>query len=641
MSHRPYSGHSIAELEELAEAATTVAGLDLLANELRHRRTHRARELADHVSARLARLRGQASSDRVSAAAPKSAASRPMPARRAPRVNTGSTFPPTDEQITARDLFASGRSLKISAFAGTGKTSTLKLMAHARGGHGLYLAFNRAIANEAKQDFPSSVESKTTHALALRGIRRTHSFDNQKLFNNINANQVAEILDLKKIKGPENIIIEPRQQAFLRQKTVQLFCQSSASEISVDHVPLTGKLRRLSTENQEKTRQWVRKGAIELWQRMLAPNDPIPLGHDGYLKLWTLDEPTLAFDYILLDEAQDTNGAVLGTLLKQQTQLIFVGDRHQQIYEWRGAVNAMEKISTDAEAFLTQSFRFGPEIAEAASGLLRALGETRRLRGNDAITSTIADSGETRTVLARTNATVIEETLAALEAERKPLVVGGTAELERLVSDVFELMKGNPGNHPDFFGFKNWEEVVAFAETEEGESLQTFVSLVQKNGPKRLWVAIKSAVSDESLADVVISTAHKAKGCQWPSVRIASDFAITPSKKKPAAESGAAESRLFYVAITRPRELLAVEPVVLQSFTNGAIHAGKHRRAVADVGPEPTIRRHRPPEQSRPAAVEVGSAQMEWPFERERRPPDREPKPKPTERRGFFSRWFS
>jgi hypothetical protein len=27
--------------------------------------------------------------------------------------------------------------------------------------------------------------------------------------------------------------------------------------------------------------------------------------------------------------------------------MIYVGDKYQQIYEWRGAVNAMEKIETD------------------------------------------------------------------------------------------------------------------------------------------------------------------------------------------------------------------------------------------------------------------------------------------------------
>jgi hypothetical protein len=54
---------------------------------------------------------------------------------------------PTDEQLSAIELFADQRNLKINAFAGTGKTATLRMIAeYASGRRGLYLAFNRAIA---------------------------------------------------------------------------------------------------------------------------------------------------------------------------------------------------------------------------------------------------------------------------------------------------------------------------------------------------------------------------------------------------------------------------------------------------------------------------------------------------------------
>ncbi|WP_234841934.1 UvrD-helicase domain-containing protein [Sinorhizobium meliloti] len=72
----------------------------------------------------------------------------------------------------------------------------------------------------------------------------------------------------------------------------------------------------------------------------------------------------------MLDEAQDTNPVVLDILQRQRGQLIYVGDRYQQIYEWRGAVNAMESIDTDASTYLTTSFRFGDAIAELATKML-------------------------------------------------------------------------------------------------------------------------------------------------------------------------------------------------------------------------------------------------------------------------------
>lgn len=90
---------------------------------------------------------------------------------------------------------------------------------------------------------------------------------------------------------------------------------------------------------------------------------PAP-GHDIYLKLWALSEPNIPkADYVLFDEAQDADPLMLGILLKQRsTQVIYVGDAHQQIYAWRGAVNAMRQLPLP-ESRLTTSFRFGEEIA--------------------------------------------------------------------------------------------------------------------------------------------------------------------------------------------------------------------------------------------------------------------------------------
>ena len=60
----------------------------------------------------------------------------------------------TDEQTNAVDLFKTSQSLKISAFAGTGKTSTLTAVAKSTQKSGLYLAFNKSIAAEATTKFP-------------------------------------------------------------------------------------------------------------------------------------------------------------------------------------------------------------------------------------------------------------------------------------------------------------------------------------------------------------------------------------------------------------------------------------------------------------------------------------------------------
>jgi hypothetical protein len=360
---------------------------------------------------------------------------------------------------------------------------------------------------------------------------------------------------------------------------------------------------------------WALEQASALWARMTAPQDPIPLGHDGYLKLWALAHPKLSSEYILLDEAQDTNAVVLGVLREQDAQTVYVGDKHQQIYEWRGAINAMEKITGCDEAFLTQSFRFGDEIASAASRVLARLGEQHRIRGNPAVLSRIAPAGDARAVLARTNATVILEILEATNAGRKACVVGGTKDLTRLLSDVYELKAGKPGVCPEFFGFQDWREVVEFADTEEGESIRTFVQLVQHHGEGKLWAAVKKAHDDEGSADIILSTAHKAKGREWDSVRLADDFLTARLGLRAAPEV-----RLFYVAMTRSRKALIVDSATLSTFTTDAWKMGaadQDRMRAHERGTHPHPESSRSP-QARPRLAPI--REVISPTVRERHP---------------------
>ena len=111
--------------------------------------------------------------------------------------------------------------------------------------------------------------------------------------------------------------------------------------------------------------------------------DDVFLGHDGYFKLWSLSQLHLDYDFILLDEAQDSNPALLSVLSAQTVPVVFVGDRYQQIYQWRGAVNAMESLKTADVASLTTSFRFGQGIANVATKILSVLDASVRVNGID------------------------------------------------------------------------------------------------------------------------------------------------------------------------------------------------------------------------------------------------------------------
>lgn len=491
-------------------------------------------------------------------------------------------FPPTDEQEKAVDHFIRSDSMKISAFAGTGKTSTLRfLAATAPKERGLYLAFNRAIAKEARGVFTAKTDCRTTHSAALKDLRPRYAFPKEKWFDNIGPKQLASAWEIERYDAG-SMVLEPDMTTYLAIQAVKRFCHSGDDDVGAHHVRLAGKALGLSAERRVELEEFVLAMARQLWASRISEKSDIPLGHDGYLKLWSISKPQLAYAFVLLDEAQDTNPAILSILKRQKTQMIYVGDKHQQIYEWRGAENAMETIEGVAETHLTMSFRFGPAIADAANQVLAALGESKPLVGDPNKRSEVVGDGSARAVLTRSNAMLFREIVNALDNNMRPHVVGGTKDMKAMLRDVDRLQRGEPGARPEFFGFTNWAEVVEYALKPEGENLAPFVNLVEQLGRGALWRAILSTTDDEADADIVASTAHKAKGREWKSVRLSEDFASAELENGRIPYS---EARLFYVAMTRAEERLVVDPALLYAFTHKlAPDALDGRRAAPDLG---------------------------------------------------------
>lgn len=482
---------------------------------------------------------------------------------------------PTPEQTDSVEKFQTGKKLRINAYAGCGKTTVLKQIARATDKRGLYVCFNKSIAEAARKDFPDTVACSTMHSLAYRAMMR--KYPKHKLTGRINGSYLAEKLGLQsKTVGPD-LSLTPRGVGYLIAAALSRWQSSGRDELQPFDVPLDGRLESLGPTDAKSLQRFIAARATGLWDRMTDKDDDIPLGHDGYLKLWALSRPSLPGDFILLDEAQDTNGVVMELMRHQDAQLVCVGDKHQQIYEWRGARNAMVELPADLEARLSTSFRFGTAIADHASEILALLDETVPLKGNPERTSSIGHVDSPRAILCRNNVTLLSELFASLEAGLKPCIVGGTAEVMSFVNAAERLMNRQSVDFPlEFFGFKDWDEVRHVAETDEGaKELQRWVSLIDKYGVDKLRQSLERLPKHEIDGDLVLSTGHKSKGREWPSVRLCDDFlrGIRTEKenrekqaldtiKPPTAEEHAAELRLFYVAATRGQEHLEVHPTL-------------------------------------------------------------------------------
>jgi len=473
-------------------------------------------------------------------------------------------YAPTPEQLDAIESFNSGQDCKIEARAGSGKTTTLQFMTEKYQKKGIYLAFNRKTSNEADEKFPNHILCKTIHSLAWKYIQSKGAWKFKKVGKKVGPKELVDIVNISPISLDHATLDECKVAHFIL-KTVEQFCHSNKDSISFEHIPNYPFFLTLSYENRREIYQYIIETSQDIWKRIIDPRDSFPISHDHYLKIWALEKPRIEHDVILIDEAQDLNPTMIDVLARQEAQKVFVGDSHQQIYEWRGAVNALAKVATPHTKYLTQSFRFGTEIASLANAVLKKLGDARGVLGTESIISRIDTTGHSDAILARTNAGVIAETLLATDEGRRPHIQGGTRELERLVKDVYSLKDGKPAQHPDFYGFTSWSDVLQFSEREEGEYLRPFVSLVQKKGERAIYAAIRQVSNCRESSDVTISTVHKAKGAEWDSVLIANDFFNMKALSQCLPED---ELRLFYVAITRARSRLLIEQDLLKLYTD-------------------------------------------------------------------------
>jgi hypothetical protein len=459
---------------------------------------------------------------------------------------------PTQEQQAIIDAYLKQQNLVIEAGAGTGKTATLRLLANAAPRrHGIYVAYNRAIADDAKHTFPSNVTCATAHALAYRAVGR--QFAHRLRAPRMPAREVAKLLG---ITQPMRIdparILAPQQTARLVMDTVARFCHSAAPEVSPRHVP---KLAGLDDPAAiAALREVVVPLAGRAWADLSDRDGSLRFTHDHYLKMWQLAGPRFPADVVLLDEAQDANPVVQDVVERQQqAQRILVGDRCQAIYGWRGAVDAMATFAADQRLALSQSFRFGPPIATEANKWLQILQAPLRLRGSDQVASRVAPIDRGDAVLCRTNAEAVSQLMAAAEQGQRAGLVGGGTDIRRLAEAATTLRAGLGTDHPELFAFRTWGEVQDYvAQDASGSDLKVFVQLIDSYGPD-VVIEVMDRLVPEQAAQVVVSTAHKAKGREWPSVRIAPDFREPKGEDTPIPQ---AEAMLAYVAVTRARQAL-------------------------------------------------------------------------------------
>ncbi|KAM7366923.1 hypothetical protein PAMP_014858 [Pampus punctatissimus] len=228
------------------------------------------------------------------------------------------------QQILSHDI-QTDHVVKIIAFAGTGKTTTLVKYAEQRPHlRFLYVAFNKSVAIEAERRFPRNVHCKTVHSLAFGDIGKSYNFIG-KLTSNVKPFSI-------------NTVLPQGRGGFANSKvvatTLNTFMASADPTITARHLFV--------------------HDAQHIWDKMKdlvrTKNDAYYMTHDGYLKLWQLQKPCLSdrYDVLFIDEAQDCTPAIMDVLLSQRCGKIL-------------------------------SFRFGAEIAYVGATILEVCKRVQKI----------------------------------------------------------------------------------------------------------------------------------------------------------------------------------------------------------------------------------------------------------------------
>lgn len=482
----------------------------------------------------------------------------------------------TSEQSLILDQ-APDQTTRWRAFAGCAKTTTGVEYAHQWKRPSLYLAFNAAIAADAKGRFPDHVTTKTAHGYAFTALNV------QKHSDRLVARLRNDHLDpfRAKLVGYGNLGPPQMRRAFLSSFNAWLI--SDSPEMSLEHlhgVPLV-------------MRQYLLEDFKSIAEQLLDFRaNGLPYTHDVYLKAFAREQTiSERFDYMFIDEAQDLNPVLIGIVRRAVMPSIIVGDDYQSIYSFRGAINAMSAFDGPIYS-LSQSFRFGPATAAVANWILRQTFTPPQLPvagWRERETKVLEYTGVIRsptTVLARTNMRIIK---SLITTKAKFHYVGRIEEVLRQIMAAYALRFGLDRREfpfdPLVASFRTWSDLCEEAEYGDDPELPRLVEIIETYTtgiPEIVQDLQARSLPDDKNAPLVVSTAHKAKGREWPTVVLLDDFPtiadldqMVRAKKMDPLDYDQ-ELHLLYVAVTRAMSTLYLSPATYNEVAAATGLTGHH-----------------------------------------------------------------
>jgi hypothetical protein len=337
--------------------------------------------------------------------------------------------------------------------------------------------------------------------------------------------------------------------------------------------------------------------------------------HDFYLKLFhksgKFQRELARYDLILVDEGQDLSPIMLDALRTCRQRIFLVGDSHQQIYSFRYAIDAMQKLDCDVEYDLTRSFRFGEAIAQLATLLIREAKQEHQFRilGAQKKASQVSiyhrigrPAASHRTaVLSRSNVALFENAMSLrarsvpfyFERDLYPMLMK-TLDIYWFASNQKDKVRD-----PLLRSFTSLADIEDYADETGNFQLQGMLEIVEKFEDDFPDVIYEMAAlhkqqqqSSETKEGVILSTIHSAKGQEYEHVYIDADMAenieLVVSND---LEHLSDEINVAYVGFTRAMDRLHLPPEFQslltprwKNFLQRSQHQGRSRTGKPQAG---------------------------------------------------------
>lgn len=461
--------------------------------------------------------------------------------------------------IALKKRYGGKRNGIVRAVAGSGKTTTLVEAFNRSRGSGLFLAFNKPIAEELRR---RGVNARTFHSLCFGPVmrfRKQGEVDKPKVKELVAASMDD---DQHRIYGS----FVARMLGFGRNAGLGTHLAPNSSDEwrrLIDH-------HDIEPESEEADLDEAISLCIEYLERCYAAPT---IDFDDMLYLSVRDQIALPkFDFIFVDEAQDTNiiqREIIRKCCKPSTRIIAVGDPAQAIYGFRGADSeSMQLIADEFDCLdlpLTISYRCPRAVVayakqwmdkiehapNASEGIVESLGSRWK--------PDLFRSGDL--VVCRTTRPLVALAFRMLREHRPVRIMG--QEIGKSLTVLIRKMRPRSLDHLveklALYSARECAKLLLRKEEAKAEALSDRCAAIATMAEGCSTLAELDAVIERLFADkgvaTVLATIHKAKGLEADRVFwLNSSLCPSPWARQPWQQQQ--ERNLCYVAATRAKQEL-------------------------------------------------------------------------------------